>query len=213
METRSRNYSLVTYHSRDVIQAILDSNTSKIRHYAYILHDKDVKEDGTPKEPHTHIILHLRNAMTLNAVCNLFPSSQNTFGQIVYDKISCVAYLNHRNALEKYQYDDADIISNDIDYFNRLTDKSEKNDDFMSILDDIIARVPMREMVRRYGRDFVINYQKYRDMAITIREEETPKRDFSRWVVMEDRNGVTYIDPVTGETVYKDRLQLSIDMK
>ena len=44
MNNRSRNYSLVTYHSEEILKSVLLS-ASLIRHFAYIYHDKDKKED------------------------------------------------------------------------------------------------------------------------------------------------------------------------
>lgn len=38
------------------IQAVVDSIQASGGEVAYILHDKDVKEDGTLKEPHYHIL-------------------------------------------------------------------------------------------------------------------------------------------------------------
>ena len=39
--------------SIDEMRAVIDKH-STIKHWAYIIHDKDVREDGSPKEPHIH---------------------------------------------------------------------------------------------------------------------------------------------------------------
>lgn len=207
MNDRNRNYCLITYHTPETVQTVLDMYKHKIAHWAYIVHDKDKNEDGTDKQSHMHILLHLKNGMTLTAVRALFPDNQNTLGQVVVDKVGCVAYLTHSNAPEKYQYSDIDIVSNDIEYFQNLTNKSERNDDFIQLLDDIISGTSFREMVKRYGRDYVINYHKYVTMAMAIKDEEKEHEDFTGWEIIANKKGVTYINPQTGETVYKPRIQ------
>ena len=43
-----------------------------IKEWAYILHDKDIKEDGTPKEPHWHIELRLTRGRRLTDIASWF---------------------------------------------------------------------------------------------------------------------------------------------
>ena len=52
---RVRNWALITYHSEDIIKAVLQVNAERIRHWAYIKHDKDTNEDKTLKEAHYHV--------------------------------------------------------------------------------------------------------------------------------------------------------------
>ena len=43
--------------SIEEMRAVIDKH-STIKHWAYIIHDKDVREDGSPKEPHIHLYLN-----------------------------------------------------------------------------------------------------------------------------------------------------------
>lgn len=172
-ELRSRNYALITYHSEEVIKSVLAEYSSRIRHYAYIKHDKDTKDDGSPQEVHHHILLQFTNALTLSACRKLFPIGQNTLGQAMRDKADCFKYLDHSDLPDKFHYDHSLIVSDDIKYWES-TQSGEADEKTMSVLDDMIAGVSLRELVRRYGRDFVINYQRYREFAQMLRRVETP---------------------------------------
>lgn len=172
-EQRARNYALITYHSEEVIKTVLSEYSSRIRNFAYIMHDKDTKEDGSLQEVHYHVLLQLTNAMTLSAVRKIFPVGQNTLGQIVRDKADCFNYLDHADCPEKYHYDHSLIVSNDLAYWEGLQ-SGEADDKTLSLLDDIIQDIPLRELARRYGRDVVLNYFKYREFAKMLRRLEAP---------------------------------------
>lgn len=165
---RVRSYELITYHSQDVIEAVLMANKSKIRHFAFILHDKDVKDDGSPAEPHFHVLLCFNNAMTSSAVVKLFPVGQNTFPAPMRDKADCFNYLDHADCPDKFQYSHELIVSDDLDYWHDLQRGQNGNDDYrvLNIIDDILAFVPRYELARRYGRDIIINYDRYKEYAL-----------------------------------------------
>lgn len=105
--------------------------------YAWIFHDKDKYEDGTPKTPHVHLVLLGVKRVRLET--NLYRIA-DAMGYSSIDEIntiqmgSCesvelsIQYLTHKNHPNKYQYDIAechyDITEKDfIDYFNAEIDK------------------------------------------------------------------------------------------
>lgn len=172
-ELRSRNYALITYHPEEVIKSVLAEYSSRIRHFAYILHDKDTKDDGSPQEVHHHILLQFTNAMTWTACRKLFPIGQNTLAEVMREKADCFRYLDHSDLPDKFHYDHSLIVSDDIKYWESLQ-SGEQDDKTLNLLDDFLADVPLRELVRRYGRDVVINYQRYREFAQMLRRAESP---------------------------------------
>lgn len=176
---RNRNWCLITYHSEDTIRAVLFANKSRIRHYAYILHDKDTKEDGSPQEVHFHILLQFNNALSLSAVRNLFPKEQNTLGQAMRDKADCFVYLDHSDCPDKFHYDHRSIKSDDLRYWENVECGGDNEEKLMGILDDILSHVPLREIARRYGRDVVIYYSRYKEFAIEMADEEKRMRDLN----------------------------------
>lgn len=77
--------------------------------YAYILHDKDIYENGDTKAPHYHLYVYYQNAITLNSMGNRF------YGAHIEKPINkdyCIQYLIHRNDPQKYQYSSDEVISN-----------------------------------------------------------------------------------------------------
>ncbi len=190
---RCRNYGLITYHSEETIKTVLQTYAGRIRHFAYILHDKDTYEHdvyekdkngnttdkilhkkGETKEKHYHLLLSMNNAMTLTAIRALFPIGANTLGQAIRDKADCFNYLNHKDAPDKYQYPDKAIICDDFDYWKGIQ-SGESDDRTLNIIDDIISGVGFRELAKRYGRDLVINYQKYWSFAKNVKRTECAK--------------------------------------
>lgn len=98
------------YMSQEDVEAGLDHNA--VQDYAYILHDKDVHEDGTPVTPHWHIMIRFKRPVQTESLCKWFGIKSNMIGYILGTFGDAVAYLTHRNKPEKYQYLDEEIKSN-----------------------------------------------------------------------------------------------------
>ena len=99
----------------------------------------------------------------------------------------------HKDDPDKYQYPESDIISNDINYYEKLClegDKVDNDNKAESIIMDILKGVNPRIMLSRYGREYVINREKYRDYAQDIREYDCAERlaamDKPKFVEIED---------------------------
>lgn len=99
--------------------------------YAYILHDKDLKEDGTEKPPHFHIVIQFKNPVSLFVVAKRFdilpnyvefPKGRDAFGD-------CCEYLTHENERQqekgKYLYVDEEIKAN-FDFRTLINETVEK---------------------------------------------------------------------------------------
>lgn len=72
--------------------------TEKYSIWAYILHDKDVKEDGTLKKPHYHFIIKMPNSRSLNQrLADDLKTPLNMIEKIV-DWEQAVRYLVHQEA-------------------------------------------------------------------------------------------------------------------
>lgn len=109
-------------------------NESNIECYAYTLHDKDVKADGTFKPPHFHLVIKYKNPATVSVIADKlrmdeqfvkFPKGKNSF-------LQCVQYLTHETPAEqkagKYLYPDEEIFAN-FD-FREMLDNYAKNNLF-----------------------------------------------------------------------------------
>ena len=50
--------------------AVLDCAQDYFKEWAYIIHDHDVKEDGTPDKPHVHFMGQLDGPRTLECIAH-----------------------------------------------------------------------------------------------------------------------------------------------
>lgn len=169
---RYYTFDLISY--RDEIELIqLLSNKKLINHWAMIMHDLDVKESGELKVPHHHIIVTFKQNKSLQWVRRYFEegTDQTTLAQECIDKEASYLYLTHENAPDKVQYNKEDIIHDDITYWKDVEEQNEdKNKEFV---DDLIEeRLSEREMGYKYGRDYIKNYQKYKEWASVVRFAE-----------------------------------------
>lgn len=100
--------------SEKTIKEALDKYKT-ISEWAYILHDKDIKEDGTLKPPHFHVVIRTSgNATPLSSVASWFKIPEN-FVDIpkgIGAFMDCIAYLTHEYHPEKTLYQDSDVHSN-----------------------------------------------------------------------------------------------------
>ena len=173
---RPRNWMLVSYLP---IEAILEyCKLPSVSRYAIIRHDKDVNEDGTPKEPHYHVIVVYTYGRTFTALKKDFEPCKAVYGANTLfepcDLVWAYNYLTHRDNPEKAQYSPADIICDDVEYWT-ATGKGEKPNRCFELINDILDNKNPVYLLRKYGRDYVINAQKYYEFAnavMTVNEEE-----------------------------------------
>lgn len=189
---KQREFSLVSYLPTHLeVQQVLNEKEQQILSYAYILHDKDIylkdeydKETnelkharGELKEPHFHIYLRLQTDRLPNEICRWFVqkditgnSVANCFSKTVQNRVSVLKYLTHKTkgAENKYQYDDREVTVFNCDNIFEDMPKDESFD----VINDIIDGMSTRELVKRYGRDYIYHWQQYRDIAQHIQFEE-----------------------------------------
>lgn len=172
-DKRFRNFCLITYLTEDDLVTCLNNHQSSIRGFEYIYHDKDLKEDGTPKESHFHVNLILYSPRKLADVRRWFSGGKdinglpaNTLGQICMDIGASHDYLTHKEHLDKFQYNSEDIVSSDSSLFER---KSEFFDDVSWLaLNDMLEGVPLQDIAKRYGRDFIYHYGHIKQVYVDI---------------------------------------------
>ena len=145
---RTRKFSCITYLNQIQIETVLYKHWNQIRAYSYAYHDKDLKEDGTPKEPHTHLLIVTYNACTLSAVRRWFDGYTKdhkpvtTTAQKMTDEFEMYEYLIHNTvaakAENKYQYDPKIRQSNNHGYFKA---NEESNYDNIQLACEMILKV------------------------------------------------------------------------
>lgn len=81
-----------------------------------INHDKDINENGEVCEAHTHIIIDYETPRKLTTVANLLQVETN-FIELVKNKKKMLRYLTHKDDVDKYQYQDDEVLTNnDVNY-------------------------------------------------------------------------------------------------
>lgn len=186
----TRDFSLSTYLP---LQAVKDLCTQNwISHYAYITHDSDTNEDGTPKQVHTHILLRTVERLSFNAIqrrINRFAydyyygsgeTVQNTFIEFTQDVDDAFRYLTHSTEQArldgKFQYDSLDIVSDNIGYWRgEYSSTANKNNNALDIITDMENGLTERQLLVRYGREYLINRSKYKEFLFAMVEQECPR--------------------------------------
>lgn len=118
---RLRNCEIVQYDdfapqlNKEFIQEVINSHDC-IEHYAFVHHDKDLKEDGQPKAAHWHIFLHFNEAQSFEHVASWFGVGVNYCNKFKSKKWQVAfAYAVHFFDNKKYQYPVEEVTS-DLDY-------------------------------------------------------------------------------------------------
>ncbi len=165
MEKRAYNWRLVSYCNENEIIEFCRKWGSK---WEYIKHDKDIDEEGNPKEVHFHINITLREWKSRNKVCELVGKSGNTFAIEMLNKEIAHRYLTHMDNPEKYQYDEENIKSNFV--WKEKNKEKVSTEEFLNIIAD--KKLTMREKAIILGKDYIRYNKNYDDYVERMLWEE-----------------------------------------
>lgn len=131
---------------------------------AYILHDQD------DKKPHYHVILMLQRSRRISDVVSALRKSifaGNILYEPVRDGAAVYDYLTHttESAKSKHQYSPDDVVASlPRDTWQQTyagvtpRSKDDKPDTVLSATMDLINGDSLADVMRRYGRDFIVHY-------------------------------------------------------
>lgn len=147
------------------------------KQYAFILHDKDILEDGSMKTPHIHVVCNMNTTkQRIATILNDLTKSLDISPLLVtIDKYSSfnasIQYLIHKNNEEKYQYDVKDIKTNipsqELDLFMKYETQSEELT--AERLIDVVAKAKKRtDILREIG---LFNYRINRAVIMDVAQE------------------------------------------
>lgn len=122
---------------------------TQIKTWCLILHDKDRREDGSPKPPHFHAVVTLSSVMTVKTIAEALHVEPQYISKIKSTTKSAQIYLVHRNHPEKYQYDPNEVLASFsyIDLVDGLAPKLSR--------EEISARIDKGEIKRYNLPDFI----------------------------------------------------------
>lgn len=180
---KTRKFAISTYVSEEQLKNILEKNRSIIYRWAYAYHDKDVKENGLPKEPHTHVWIEFIQPYAISKPRNLFKGFVDSKGLEINTMIEfqkktdahCIQYFIHKGYENKTQYDKSIIKSNnvDVDYLLSLNlEVSDSKDNSFTILSALVEKgfhhSNLMELANLYGKDFIYHWRSYKELGTSI---------------------------------------------
>lgn len=184
----------------------LVSEWSSIQDYAFILHDKDFKKDGSPRNPHIHLMIRFKNSVPTSAILSKLKGVceiQQLEKMKNWNK--AMAYLTHDTPTArsegKHHYDDAEVCSNfewTLDKEKGMVDQQGRIKEIISLIDGGFIReynyyehISMEEYVR---------YKKQIDLAFKYRIDRIEGANRSmECIYIKGESG-------TGKTTYAKRI-------
>ena len=104
--------------TREVCQKTLEG-WPVVKDYAWIVHDKDEKKDGTLKRAHIHCMIRFTGPVPTEAILARVKAVTGRDDVVKYEHLGkcytwkkAVAYLTHEITPEKYQYSRDEVVSN-----------------------------------------------------------------------------------------------------
>lgn len=166
-EKRYRNFCLMTYLTESQILAVMQKHDRQLKAYAYICHDKDKDALGQEKTKHYHLLVCLVNNTTTDAMRNWFKGYTdekglpvNTLAQPMHDINGSYDYLRHdteqAKAEGKYLYPVEDVKGFNLDFFTDV--QMQETDTLTMAMNDMLEGIPLDEVRKKYGRDFIMHY-------------------------------------------------------
>lgn len=119
---------------------------------AYIWHDKDLKDDGTPKKKHLHFVLK-RPIKTNVSVIAKELQINSCYIDTCNNESKSLLYLIHRGWDEKYQYDPDEVKGNGALYVRFMTLVEDESEDdrimrILKILESVDRPISMTEFIK-----------------------------------------------------------------
>lgn len=212
--TTYNKYFIRTYASVEQIREIMAEHDSEIKAFAFIEHNRD------NCEWHRHISLWLTRSKSKTTIENWFKPCIDSKGMRVQTFVECTKqckksdgtvetqtvdlrgatyYLVHEKAdgteiPNKYHYSWEDVESKNLSLLKEYEfgkTKDNKEDNSFEILERVIAGENLYTLAKEYGRDFIMNYTKYRELAYSIKCAEQQELDRQRECEENARN--TYL--------------------
>ena len=109
--------------------------------YTYILHNRDLDENGVLKKPHYHIIIRMHKEIRTRAIAKAFGLLESQESNIMsLNEWNAYRYLLHIDDKDKAQYNESEIVSTEDISGMRLSSDKPVNDrlcNLQTIIKDI----------------------------------------------------------------------------
>lgn len=147
-------------------------NHPNVEKWAYIPHDSDVDEDGKPVALHIHLVVGLNESLNTSTIGNIIGVPQQYVSPIKQkikagrsyraDIGGALLYLTHRNAPEKHQYSDDQVVAKAGYDWKAERAKSEKAQEANKSFNKAIEGIKAGK-IRRYNLTDYVSMDSYID--------------------------------------------------
>ena len=157
--------------SKEEIVTLLN-NKSAINDWAFIVHDKDVNEEGQPVKPHYHICCRMSSDRKFEHIAKWFNVPVQCVEPVKSRWKNMLQYLIHENAPNKYQYSIDEVEAN--------FDFEKGKEEGLSRKEEIIQAIENGD-IREYNitdKITAVEYDKYKrniENAFTYRQKKLLK--------------------------------------
>lgn len=159
------------YLSVEKIEEVLKEKDC-IRDYAYIIHDRDIDDKGALKKAHIHLAIRFNNSYDTKHIAQWFGITENYISKVKGKWVDVLKYLTHKNAKDKYQYSDDDVVSN-FDFKEEIKKGGRKTDERK---EEIILKIANGE-IREYNYNYYITPIEYTKYSKVIKDAFTYRKD------------------------------------
>lgn len=151
-QERKRNFCLILYpdcpEHNELITRIVSNEYNF--DYAGICHDKDITDEGDPKKPHYHFVVHLSNACTRSAFAKNLGIEERLV-QDCKDYKGALMYLVHYKNQDKAQYSNELVFGSLSEKVRELTAKPNETMatlNIIDLLDSVNGKVKKNDFLR-----------------------------------------------------------------
>lgn len=172
-----KRIAIMTYAKAKQVELILETHKASLAAYAWIVHDKD------KTDTHCHIFMSFNSERKGTDILKWFEcctdekdEKANTRWQYVKSNEGLLKYLTHENAPGKERYNESDIKYSSEDARNELLESCECDNGYEA-LEMMLNEIPLKDIARKHGRDFIRHYISYKTLAEDIRKSERRKKE------------------------------------
>lgn len=186
-QKRVRRFCITTYIDPEAVERFV-RRSPWIQHFALCTHNRDYEADGKQKQLHTHVILYTFNAHSSSGIRKNFDvfsaeyysklklEPQNTLVQDCHSVVSQFRYLRHLDDPDKTPYEESEVITDNAQYWKELCKTNGMNDGAVNtglqMFDDICDGVSTREMILRYGKEYIYHARLFKECYVDHINEE-----------------------------------------
>lgn len=182
---QSHWFFCATYASDEQLKEFANANAHRIDYMSYIVHNKDLLDDGTPKTEHKHLLIKVTTKSTITTVRNMFEracfvdasnKAVTTLVEYCESAQGSYEYMTHKNDPKKAQYNDSERVTllgdNSIVERSYNGKRAQTDDLTFEILEALVNGVSKWTLAKKYGRDFILNYSKYECLIKSFTETD-----------------------------------------